>query len=82
MLVVVGWAVVHCGVAASWEKRSAAAVGRVEIQGQELGNLVGGAVQLAGSHKGRHNSQPWRQSRGRREERRERKKEEGKGREA
>ena len=31
---------------------------RVEIQGQGLGNLAGGAVQLAGSHKGRHTASP------------------------
>ena len=75
LLVVEGWTAVHYGVAAGWEKRSVAAVVRVEIKGQELGNLAGGAVQLAGSHKGRH-------SRGRRKERRERRKEERKGREA
>ena len=49
-----GWTAVHCGVAAGWKKRSAATVVRVEIQGQELGNLAGGAVQLADSHKGRY----------------------------
>ena len=51
LLVVEGWTAVYCGVAAGWEKTQRSCCGEGRDPRPGLGNLAGGAVQLAGSNR-------------------------------